>query len=153
MTEYKVIPGGTVKWTRDAAANDSDKSFTVPAGKVWELISMTSELHTSATVGNRYLGIRITNGTNDIMNTIITAVVVASKYAGLRIFFGAPVAPSTTAFIRLDEATAPQDLTNSVGVGRVSLTAGCVVRIYDVSAIDAAADDLTVVLNYIEYDA
>ena len=39
----------------DEAANDSDKSFTVPAGRMWELTSIWVELVSTATVGNRQM--------------------------------------------------------------------------------------------------
>jgi len=33
------------------------------------------------------------------------------------------------------------------------LTAGCSIRVWDVNNIDAAADDMTTVVSYVEYDA
>jgi len=34
----------------------------------------------------------------------------------------------------------------------VILTAGMAIRVWDLTAVDAAADDMVVVLHYIEYD-
>jgi len=145
MSEERVIPGGTPKWVRDATANDSDKSFTVPAGKVWEMLFMSGDLSTTATVGNRVLVIAIApDGTNSVRQ-IISGSIAASGTAGCIVTCG-----SVTSIITLALTTTTR---YTVGVSRMLLPAGAVIRIYDAATIDAAADDLTVVLHYIEYDA
>jgi len=152
MTEYAVKPGGTPKWTRDAALNDSDKSFTVPAGKVWEMRSVHGEIGCTGTVGNRSLMVQITNGTDAVDSSPKTASITATQYGVIKASYGGAVFSTTAGFVPRLDGTAPSAGTaygNSVPL----LLPGYVVRVYDVAAIDAAADDLTVVLHYIEYDA
>ena len=130
---------GTPAWVRDATANDSDKSFTVPAGKVWRLISVFASMSTTATVGNRTLVVSITDGTN---------IVYRSNAFGNQ-------AASTTFLYNLFPESISQ-LTTGVQFQPIPgelLTAGYIIRVSDYAVIDAAADDLTVVLHYVEYDA
>lgn len=130
---------GTVKWLRDAALNDSDKSFTVPAGKVWSLRWLFATLATTATVGNRFIWVIITNGANDVwIHKQATSHPASTTY-------NYNFAPQYSTQTGTTERTAP--LMDAL------LPAGYVIRIYDSGAIDAAADDLTVVLHYVEYDA
>ena len=143
---------GTPTWVRDATANDSDKSFTVPTGKVWDLLYIVAQLSTTATVGNRALIVKISNGADSVFIPLQTAVIAASQVGINRVYFNAPQATSTIAMVLLDaSAVSNVGLTN--GVGRVILPAGYVINVKDNAAIDAAADDLTVVLHYVEYDA
>lgn len=142
---------GTPVWIRDASLNDSDKSYTVPAGKIWKLIMLEGQLATSATVGNRYLAISISNGTNEVFKANHTAAIAASQYGMNMVSTNAQ--RDTTAKKRLDDATTDQNVTVQSILPEMSIPAGYIIRIWDVAAIDAAADDLTVNLHYIEYDA
>jgi len=143
MTEERVIPGGTPKWVRDATANDSDKSWTVPAGKVWNLKYVWGNLVTTATVGSRIFGIRIYQSGTDQLWRSNDATIAASQ-SGHAILADGVFSTSYT-------------LGNNGGVINplpdMMLTEGMIIRVLDSAAIDAAADDLTVVLHYIEYDA
>jgi len=153
MTEERVIPGGTPTWVRDATANDSDKSFTVPVGKMWDLKSIVSQIGCTATVGNRMLVITITDGVNPIHVPTTTGAITASQYGGNRIYFGGATAPNTTVYLRLDNVGSNLSVASTQGFPSVMLLAGYTIRVYDSSATDPAADDLTVILHYIEYDA
>ena len=133
---------GTVNWLRDATANDSDKSFTVPAGKIWDVKKIHIQLVTTATVGNRMLAVNIAaDGTNYLY------------------MFGATAqAASLTRYYLLGCVTVSDDFTTATfttaqDIGPTILPAGAVIRVYDSAAIDVAADDLIVVLHYVEYDA
>jgi len=151
MTEYAVKPGGTPKWTRDAALNDSDKSFTVPTGKRWDVKMVRGTLVTSATVGNRVLQIQITDGTNNLITMCKTASIAASSAGIVGVWENAPSSTSTTD-IMTETGTSPS-VSKVAPMPPLLLAAGSVIRVYDFAAIDAAADDLTVVFEYIEYDA
>lgn len=145
------MPAGTPKQIYDATANDSDKSFTVPAGKVWDLTEVDAEIVCTATVGNRTLQIIITDGTNNRFLTIPTAAITASQQ-GRAVLTNA--ASSTTAFgmRRLDNSGNDNQISTHPLPKPYYLPAGWVIRVYDSAAIDAAADDLTVQLRYTEYD-
>ena len=132
---------GTPKWTRDANANDSDKSFTVPTGKVWDMKLIRMRLQTTATVGNRLLLISIAaDGTN--YNTFFNSGIVAASQDNNYL----------AGFNNITDDLAVQIFNISQGFPQMILPAGAIIRIYDSAAIDAAADDLTVVLHYVEYD-
>lgn len=131
---------GTPTWTRDAAANDSDKTIlTVPAGKIAEIRSLSVALTSTATVGNRNILIEIGDGTNVVGRYTVNV----NQAASLTYYYD--FTPGMTRF-----ATAPY-LQNNIPAS--ILLAGYTVRVYDSAAVDAAADDMTVVLHYVVYDA
>lgn len=144
---------GTPTWTRDAATNDSDKSFTVPTGKRWLVKDVTFTIVTDGTVGNRTMRMRITNGTNIVATGDIMDVVAASNSSTGAWVFGVSGGPAAAAQPRLDTG-ATSSVANWIrGMPDLILNAGYVINVLDSAAIAAAADDLTVVLHYIEYDA
>jgi len=142
---------GRIVWTRDAAADDSDKTFTVPAGKVWWIQSLEMFLVTSATVGNRVMQVTITNGAANIWTSRPAGALAAGA-------IGSYYITNTQ-----EDANARRDLSNDgqsstvvqsdIWPAMMLLPAASVIRVRDYAAIDAAADDMTIVLYYIEYDA
>jgi len=162
---YKVSPGsnpiigdrpwgdGTPNWVRDATPNDSDKSFPVPVGKAWDLRYIYGYLAASAVVGNRQLRALISNAQGlDLYATMTTANIAANGNGAVTAIVGQTY--NTAAYKQ--RAGAPQNNSGVVAndiLPPCILTAGFTVRVWDVAAIDAAADDLTVVLHYVEYDA
>ena len=140
---------GTPKWTLDATANDSDKSFTVPAGKVWDLRSVEVDFLATATVGNRSVRMAISNGAAFVHQSI---AVVAAASASAVLFIGVGVNGSSTGRPRVVGGGSATATVND-SLQPMLLPAGYIVRVYDVSAVDVAADDMTVVLHYVEYDA
>jgi len=157
MSDKQVVtrPGGTPKWTLDATANDSDKTFTVPAGKVWSVHSIEVGIVATATVGNRLLGWSISNATPAVVSVgINSAAIVASARGGMFITNGNNVA-ATPVRRSLQDAGASN---NSVFVNDqlpmpCLLPAGYSIRVWDLGAVDAAADDMTVAIHYTEYEA
>jgi len=143
---------GTPKIYRDGTLNDSDKSFTVPAGKLWKINAIYAQLNCTATVGNRELVAYVSDGANVILGFGTNVSVTASQVSVMRLRTGQG-AYATTATVYL---TAPQNLAEAgVNDGLPTdfyLPAGYIIRVYDVAAVDAAADDLVVVLHYVEYD-
>jgi len=142
---------GTPKWTYDATANDSDKSFVVPTGKIWEIKSIYIEINTTATVGNRICNYTISNGTNVIYVSQARITVAASTWSGLLHYNSAPASAVQPAV----NLALTQNLTNpaTTSMPVTYLPAGYIIRCRDYAAVDAAADDMTVVIEYIEYDA
>ena len=146
---------GTPKWTRDATLNDSDKSFTVPTGKVWLVRSVTATIVCTATVGNRILEARITDGADIVAIGPRSGAIAASQKGTYQWMEGglststsgdlASLVDGTTVNVVRAVATIPS--------GGYIIPAGYVVQVSDVAAVDAAADDLIVVLHYVEYDA
>ena len=114
----------------DVALNDSDKTFTVPAGKLWCLKFLQAKLISTATVGNRQMRIEIGDGTNLLWY----------------INFGTTQAASLTRYYYA-AADLPNDVAFSVDKIRAwmltwVLPAGYTIRLYDSAAIAAGADDL-----------
>lgn len=143
---------GIPSFVNDIVTNDSDKSYTVPVGKIWSLKFLYGEIVTTATVGNRVLVAQITDGTNPIWTNKATASIVASKRGIVRSSFGGSIALLSTPRRILSGAT-DCDVISDTGEPEILLPAGYTIRIWDVAAVDPAADDLTVVLHYVEYDA
>lgn len=152
MTEILTAPGGRERNVVDKTANDSDKAFTVPAGKRWCVQALWCQLNNTATVGTRVLTVTITDGTDQV---VVPEYVngTASQNVGIRMDFGAPVARSTTVYSRYDSIGNNLNASVTMAQGALCLAAGSVIRMYDSAAIDAAADDLYCVLRYIEYEA
>jgi hypothetical protein len=149
----RTVPGGTPKWVYDAAVDDSDKSFTVPTGKQWKMRYLAYSLKATATVGNRLMQMKITDGTNPIYpgyypNTNLAA----SAYGSVIVSFGSVTPNAPTTRYGLDYANT--STVNYVEVyPEMTLTAGFIIRCWDSAAIDPAADDMAVSIHYIEYDA
>lgn len=119
----------------DAALNDSDKLFTVGAGKEWEISFITASLISTATVGNRQMRLEIGDGTNLFWFKNWGLVQAASL---TRTYYAGPSLPDDTAF---DAGGRTRILLEP---SRIILPAGWTIRVYDSAAIAAAADDLTV---------
>jgi hypothetical protein len=118
----------------DVAADDSDKTLTVPAGKQWHVRSIGARLVSTGTVGNRQLDVLITDGSDNLLIKLAAGAVQAASLT--RDYTFAPGLPNDTAFANGAMARAlPLNLV---------LPAGYKVRVYDSAAVDAAADDLTV---------
>ena len=125
---------GTDSLVNDAAANDSDKSFAVPAATIWEPLFVVVTLVTTATVGNRKMRLEIGDGTNLWWFKEWTPTQAASL---TRNYFAGPSLPDDAAFDANDRARMELE-------PRFPLPAAWTVRLFDVNAIAAAADDMTV---------
>jgi len=144
MSNKQVVtrPGGTPKIVRNATANDSDKVIlTVPAGKMIRLENVFIDYTSTATAGNRSIRITITDGTN----VIFAAIPVAFQTAGLNWFYNYGIGYPASAAIGNGHLYA--------ALPDIILKAGYVVRVYDSTIVDVAADDMIVVACYTEYEA
>jgi len=136
---YSFGPFGRAHATReqlisDTAANDSDKSFTVPDGEVWNPTHLTATLVTSADPGNRQLVLEIKDADGNVVVSYAAGAVQADVLT--RTYQFGVAYPNETGFTGgVIQHNIVQDLL---------LPAGYVLRVYDSAAIAAAADDLTV---------
>jgi len=134
----------------DYGTNDSDKTITVPAGKIREIKYIEAALTTTATVGNRILTVLIGDGTNTLY-AVRTGSVAASNVGLIALQPG--ISYATT------NKRTPSNAANSTVTVRdclpqpLILPANYTIRVYDVAAIDAAADDMEIVILGVEYDA
>lgn len=152
VQQVKPWGSGRIVWTRDAAADDSDKSFTVPDGKIWWVQSVYISITTTATAGNRKLRCCVYDPTNAIVaNYIGSSDIAASKVSYLNLSLGGPASAATNLVSLAGTAV---DTAGMVGsLDNLFLTAGYIIRCWDFAAIAAAADDMIVSIHYIEYDA
>ena len=130
-----------IKFFIDAVVNDSDKSFTVPTGKIWKVRGVHVLLSTTVTVGNRQMAVHfLPDGTNPI--SILMAGL--TQAASLNVFYiYADMGIQETATIS-GRVKCPMQT--------ISLPAGAVITVSDVNAVAAAADDMTVTILYEEFD-
>ena len=143
---------GTPKIVQDTAANDSSKLFAVPAGKIWRVKSVYGQLLSTATVGNRVLIIEVNDGAGGVVWVLRSANVPASTKATALLDAGSMTYGTTVAACPLLDSLNPGiAVYNHLPID--VLPAGYTIKVWDAAAIDAAADDLTVVLHYVEYDA
>lgn len=127
-----------IRSTYDATANDSNKSWVVPAGEMWKLNFAHVILATTATAGNRQVLMEVLNELGQsVMDVAAGATQAASTtrhYGFLQGIF------RETSFID-DEIQVPIPLDFFLGPG-YTLT------FKDDAAIAAAADDMTVAFQY-----
>ena len=133
MASMNVRINSNAELQADATADDSDKSFTVPAGQEWDIQHIHAKLTSTATVGNRRLAVEVQDGSSNVLALVqADAVQVASL---VRDYNFGPGLADQSAFVNTS-------LNSAFPVLR--LTAGEVLRVYDIAAIDAAADDMVV---------
>lgn len=118
----------------DAASNDSDKTFTVPAGESWRVLCVHVNLAATATVGNRQLEVRATDESDNVLAIASAGAVQAAS--ATRIYTLAPGLADLTSFRDTDKMTTP--------LPPLVLAAGHKLRVFDKTAVDATADDMTV---------
>jgi hypothetical protein len=132
----RTTPFKTLSLRSDAAANDSDKTYTVPTDKQWLIKSIDALLATTAAVGNRLLTILITTAADVVLMKYVAGAVQPASQSYTYIF--APLHPQETGFTG--------DVMLRAIAGDLVVPAGYKIRIYDSAAIAAAADDLTLQL-------
>jgi hypothetical protein len=128
-----------VTGTKDQNANDSNKTFTVPDGQEWQILFRRVALTTTATVGNRQLDILFLDSDSDTIGEVIPGVTQAASL-GYNYTFGQG----------MPDMTAVRDstyLSTPLPAGLI-LQAGDKIQVYDNNAVDAAADDMSVYIQY-----
>ena len=124
----------------DETADDSDKSFTVPADTEWTVKWLWVELVTSADVGDRQLEIQILDNAADVIGQVRASVVQAASLT--RYYLLAPHVTELAAFRDTDYL--------STIMPEWILPAGYQVRVWDNNAVAAAADDMVVQMQVLE---
>jgi hypothetical protein len=122
----------------DTTADDSDKSFAVPANYEYKIVNIFVTLVTTATVGNRQLVVELTDGTNVIAQARAGIVQAASL---TRYYNFSKAMPELVAFRDTDYL--------STQLPDIQLLPTYVLRVYDKAAIAAAADDMTVRITFL----
>jgi hypothetical protein len=119
----------------DEAADDSDKSLTVPASTEYKILWIWVELTTTGDVGNRQMAVQIQDSSKDVVAEWRAGAVQAASLT--RYYSFAPGAGDLTSFRDTDYLMTPipPDLV---------LPAGYIVRVYDKTAVKPAADDMVV---------
>lgn len=127
--------------TSSVTADNSNKTFTVPANREWQILRVFVKYVSTATVGNRQIGYRIeTSGGATIARYLASVVQTASL---TRYYQFAPGCADLLGFRDTDM------LNINIGVGEL-MVATQILRVWDNKAIAAAADDMDVHLVYAE---
>jgi len=131
---------GEVRLITDEAVDDSDKTLTVPAGYLWQVTFVSVINATSADVGNRQIVLVARDATDDVLSTIPALNVQIASTTEYYLFGVSGDVTETKAgyhFLPLSPLLLPE---------------GYDMRIYDSAAIAAAADDMDVQCQVIQYD-
>ena len=121
----------------DETVDDSDKSFTVPANYMYQVLWIWVELTTTATVGNRQMTIELQDNAADVIGRWKAGAVQAASLT--RNYCFGPSNADLTAFRDTTFLMTPIPPT-------ILLPAAYIIRVYDSAAVAAAADDMVVQL-------
>ena len=133
-----VSPGFTPGLSAEETANDSDKSFTVPANTEWMIKSIWVELITTVSAGDRQMEIQIQDDSADVIGSIRAGIVQTASLT--RYYLFALGVADLTSFRDTDHLTTP--------IPELWLPASYVLRVFDNAAVDVAADDMVVQIRY-----
>lgn len=127
----------------DVTTNSSNKLFTVPAGRVWEIQSIYVALTTNATVGNRNVAVDVQLPAGTVVHRTTVGIVQAASVT--RQYNIAPYVANLTSFINTSFISTPMP--------PLQLPQNSVIRVYDIAAIDAAgtAENLLAYLMIRQY--
>ena len=118
----------------DAAANDSDKTFTVPASKTYIVHSVAALLVSTSDAGNRQLDVLLTDASDNVIAKYVAGAVQPQSQSYTYVF--AVNHPQETGFTG-------DVMLRALGEN-IPLPGGYKIRVYASAAIQATADDLTV---------
>lgn len=128
--------------TQDLLANDSDKTFTVPAAHLWIVHWVMVQISTTATSGSRALALEIADASGNVLARTGGAAGIVASVVDTVLFGGA---------IR-DRNYVGSDSQDSPLPANFILPAAFTLRVFDFAAIDAAADDMEVTIGRQEID-
>ena len=120
--------------TEDVTLNDSDKSFVVPAEQMWEVLSVRALLATTVVAGARQMAVEVQGTGGEILGQYVAGATQIENLTN-RYTFAPGLTDQNTR--RSSELTTPLP-------SRLILGPAMILRVYDIAAIDAAADDLEV---------
>jgi hypothetical protein len=125
----------------DAAANDSSKDFVVPSGKTWRFDWAHIILVSTATVGNRQIKVSVYDDSNVLRMDLHAVTTQAASLTRHYVYL--PGVYRETSFINDEiQVAVPQN---------IILLPGWYIRVADSTAVDAAADDMTVSMQITEH--
>lgn len=135
-----------IKVSSEETLNDSDKSFSnlTEVNLGWLVHSVHVNLTSTATIGNRQLVIESKDSSGDIVATIVCQ---ATQAASLVVDYS-----FTPNVVSLSSAVNGV-VTTPIPANGLIVPANGSIRVYDKSAVDAAADDMLVHITYEEYIA
>ena len=118
----------------EETANDSDKSFTVPANRQYQYLSVWVELISDANVGDRQITIEIQDAAADVIGQVRAGIVQAASLT--RNYLFSPPLADLLGFRDTNYLMTPLPM--------IVLPATYILRVYDSAAIAAATDDMVV---------
>ena len=129
----------TVALEADETLNDSDKTITVTAGQLWQVLNIRVEFTSTATAGDRQLVIQWRDDSDDVVGEIRAGT---TQDVSLTYYYEFAPALADLLVVRdSDWLMTPIPPT-------LFLPAGYDLRIYDNNAVDAAADDMVIQMMY-----
>lgn len=131
---------GFFNYISDEATNDSDKVITVPVNALWRLHYLWIEYSCTATANTRNLQVTIQDTADDIRWSSRRLQMEANEGGRMRLTSGAGVGEAST-------VANPENATESLFEALPDPTylfQGEDIRVVDVSAVDAAADDMQI---------
>lgn len=140
---HLVIGANPSLLVKDETLNDSDKTFAVPAGRVWSVLWIWIRMSTTATVGNREIIVDIRDDTGTVIASLNTGINHAENL--IRFYLFAEGLPRETAFFSTDNLYHPTP--------KISLPPTFDVRVLDSAVVDVAADDMFVYILGVESNA
>jgi len=117
----------------EETANSTDKTISVPSDEVWKILTLYVELTTTATAGNRSLGVHIRDAENDIINECQKSENHAASTTVRYVYSKHPLGHTTAT--TPTHLWAPPDL---------ELKPAYDIRVYDVAAIAHGYDDMQI---------
>jgi hypothetical protein len=135
LGRQRIYDDWTPSLQSDEAANDSDKTFTVPASTQWKIKWIWVEYISDGNAGNRELVVEIQDAAADVIARVKVGIVQAASVT--RYYMLAPNVVELTAF----RGTAAADYLSTIMPEWV-LPAGYIVRVWDSVAVSAAGDDM-----------
>ncbi len=137
----RVVAPGEIKTLSDEALNDSDKEFSVPAGKTWEVLAVYVKLISTASAGARHIVITMRDSADKLLSGCAAGATQAASLT-YEYSFGVNLPAQVTVVNNMLQAP--------LAYGR--WPAGVKIRVFDIAAIAPAADDMTVNMLYAERD-
>lgn len=125
----------------DETANDSDKTFTVPANTLWTPLHIWVELTTTSTVGNRQMALQFRDASADVIGEVRAGLVQAASLTYKYSFYVGAL--DLTSLRDTDFLSTP--------IPFFPLPEAFDVRVYDKTAVAVAADDMIVQMMVREF--
>ena len=134
LGRLRIYDDWTPELQSDIAANDSDKTFTVPADTQWRVKWIWVEYTSDGNAGARQLAIEIQDDTADVIAQMSVGITQAASLT-----YNYLLAPNVTELAALRDATYLTTI-----MPEWILPEAHVVRVWDNNAVSAAGDDVII---------